>query len=648
MQTIARRMISVLNHRGPDDSGIWIEGAMAMAHARLSIIDLSENGHQPMLSSAGRYAIVFNGEIYNHKALAAELIKSGVQFRGHSDTEVLLSSMENWGIVSAVQQAVGMFAMAVWDRQEKELCLIRDRMGEKPLYYGWQDNTLIFASELRSFREYPGFDTQLNLDALSLYLRFGYVPGPHSIYQGVHKLPPGTILRFPAKQGASRPAITNLEVTKESQHEPIPYWSVKDAANRGLYDKILDANQAVSDLEELLCGAIRNQLVAEVPLGAFLSGGVDSSTVVALMCRESRNPVRTFTIGFDETEFNEAEHAKAVARHLGTDHTELYLTARDALDVVPQLQNVYDEPFADSSQIPSILVAKMARRNVTVALSGDGGDELFCGYNRYLWTKRLWAALSAVPEPLRLAAGKLLLSISPERLESILSWTKMSFLSAQLLESGKSGARLHKLGASMGSKDAQGLYESLISYWKSPGDILVSKKSSIVPWQNDKLGGNTDFVAQMQYWDQIGYLPDDNLVKVDRASMRASLEVRAPLLDHRVVEYSWRLPMRLRVRNGQSKWLLRQVLYRHVPKSLIDRPKMGFSVPVASWLRGSLRPWAEELLDHSTLRKDGIFDVAAIRKVWDQHLSGAIDAHNELWTILMFQAWQKQHRSSIH
>ena len=318
------------------------------------------------------------------------------------------------------------------------------------------------------------------------------------------------------------------------------------------------------------------------------------------------------------------------------------------MDVVPQLPDVYDEPFADSSQIPSILVARMARRHVTVALSGDGGDELFCGYNRYMWTKRLWAALKIIPEPMRLAVGKFLLSVSPSKIESMLSWSKMSFLSAQLLGSGKSGSRLHKLGAAMGSKDAQGLYESLISYWKNPDAILVSKKSSRVPWLNDRLGGGTDFVEQMQYWDQVGYLPDDNLVKVDRASMRASLEVRAPLLDHRVVEYSWRLPMGLRARNGQSKWLLRQVLYHHVPKSLIDRPKMGFSVPIASWLRGSLRPWAEELLDYSTLRQDGIFDVVTVRKVWDQHLSGAIDAHNELWTILMFQAWQRQHRSSIH
>ena len=634
-------MTATLHHRGPDDNGIWVNphAGVALGHARLAIIDLTPAGHQPMLSQSGRYTIVFNGEIYNFQAIATELRRHGVVFRGHSDTEVLLAAVECWGLTGTLTRATGMFALAIWDNHEQVLHLARDRMGEKPLYYGWRGDTVLFASELKALRAYSGWRAEVDSDALGRYLRLGYIPAPHSIYRGIYKLPPGTSLSIPCN-----PARAKENFSPDAHHHgnasiyPKPFWSVTEVARAGIDQPFLSDTAAIDELEELLRSVVRDQMIADVPLGAFLSGGIDSSAVVALMQAESTRPVKTFAIGFDEQGFNEAEHAKKVALHLGTEHTELYVTANDALATVPSIAKIYDEPFADSSQIPTILVSKLARRHVTVALSGDGGDELFAGYNRYRLAQSVFRLNKVIPRPLRQSLGGGLLAVGPERWDRILGNLR-AVTKNKLLRQPRLGSRFCKFAGAMQAGNLPEIYQYLVSYWTDPQQAMVNAASNNAPWLNDQEEISADPIARMLLWDQNAYLPDDHLVRVDRASMSTALEVRTPLLDHRVVEFSWRLPTQMKLNNGVSKWILRQVLFRHVPRGLIERPKMGFSVPIEQWLRGALRDWAEDLLSHERLTRDGIFHPRVVRDVWKRHLSGATDAHHELWAVLMFQAW---------
>jgi len=623
-----RRMTDTLRHRGPDDSGIWLDerDGIALGHRRLSIIDLSPEGHQPMLSASGRYVIVFNGEVYNFLALRRELEDAGQRFRGHSDTEVMLAAIEAWGLQEAVKRFVGMFAFALWDRVGKTLHLVRDRIGEKPLYYGRSGSDFLFASELKAFAAHPGFRGEVDRNALALYLRHNYVPAPYSIYHGIRKLLPGTILSVDMN-------------TAYDMAESVPYWSGKTTAEEGIADPFSGGDsEAISRLERLLLDVIAQEMVADVPLGAFLSGGIDSSTVVALMQARSARPVKTFTIGFHEDAYNEAAYAKEVARHLGTDHTELYVTPKEAIAVIPRLPALYDEPFADSSQIPTFLVAQLTRGHVTVSLSGDGGDELFGGYNRYFWGRSIWKRLGWMPKGLRSGLSASLASFSPSSWDGLFS--RFDRLLPGSMKQQNPGDRLHKLAEILAVNDPEEMYLGLVSHWKSPAAVVPG---SIEPptalTDRKRWAALPDFTLRMMYLDLITYLPDDILAKVDRAAMGVGLESRVPFLDHRVVEFAWRLPLSMKIRNGQGKWLLRQVLYRYVPERLIERPKIGFGVPIDSWLRGPLRDWAEALLDEGRLRREGFFDPKPIREKWEEHLSGRKNWHYYLWNILMFQAW---------
>lgn len=633
VSVVSQSMGDAIRHRGPDDSGVWCDasGSVAFVHRRLSIVDLSAAGHQPMTSASGRYVIVFNGEIYSHLDLRRELEQGWRMdrgWRGHSDTEALLAGFDAWGIQGTVERAVGMFAFAVWDKHTRTLTLGRDRLGEKPLYYGWQGSgnsaVFLFGSELKALRAHPAFAAPIDRDALCLYMRHMAVPGSHSIYQGIHKLPPGTL----------------LEVSRNvPDAQPRTYWSGAAVAQRGVAQPFAGTpTQAVDALEALLKDAVRQQMVADVPLGAFLSGGVDSSTVVALMQAQSARPVKTFTIGFDEAGFNEAVHAKAVAQHLGTEHTELYITPLQAMAVIPRLPTLYDEPFADSSQIPTFLVSQMARQHVTVSLSGDAGDELFCGYRRYTSTQGIWAKLSLLPLPLRQVMAKLVQTIPPAGLNQL-----GALLSAKP-GWGRLGDRLHKGAGVMSAGSVDALYHGMVSNWEAPGAVVLRghEPDTLLTGLAPALAGLSD-MERLMALDMLTYLPDDILTKVDRAAMGVSLETRVPFLDHRVVEFAWALPLqyKLRYENNSfiSKWALRQVLFRHVPQALIERPKMGFGVPIASWLRGPLRDWAEDLLSEPRLRREGYFNPAPVRKKWAEHLSGQRNWQNQLWNVLMFQAW---------
>lgn len=623
-----QRMAERLVHRGPDDAGAWVdaETGIALGHRRLAILDLSPAGHQPMLDASGRWVLVFNGEIYNHAELRRTLEGQGSGgWRGHSDTEVLLAAIGAWGLERTLALCVGMFAFALWDREQRQLTLVRDRLGEKPLYYGWQGDCLLFGSELKALKAHPAFQGAIDRDALAQLLRLSYVPAPRSIYQGIRKLPPGSWVRFGQNQ--------------ERDPQPVSYWSARDVAEAGRRTSFAGSpGQAREQLTRLLLDAVGQQMLADVPLGAFLSGGIDSSTVVALMQDQSSRPVRTFSIGFQEPGYDEAAQARAVARHLGTEHQELYVSPDQVQAVIPDLPALYDEPFADSSQIPTALVARLARSQVTVSLSGDGGDELFGGYNRYLWAPRLWRRLRGIPAPLRRAAARALTSLAPgdwDRLgQPLLGWLPARHRQARL------GDKLHKLAGTLSAAGPAGIYTQLVSQWPQPEALVRDGREPPSPlidggaWP--ELGS---FEEQMMYLDQLTYLPDDILVKVDRAAMGTSLETRVPLLDHRVVEFAWRLPLDLKIRDGQGKWLLRQVLYQYVPAELVERPKMGFGVPIDSWLRGPLRDWAEALLDPARLQREGWLHPQPIQAAWREHLGGQRNLAHALWNLLMFQAW---------
>jgi asparagine synthase (glutamine-hydrolysing) len=627
-------MSNAINHRGPDDQGIWIDSdaGIALGHRRLSIIDLSSNGHQPMHSNCGRYVIVFNGEIYNYLEIRRELerLNEAPAWKGNSDTEVMLEALRCWGLKKALKKFSGMFAFALWDRKKRVLQLGRDRLGEKPLYYGWVDNIFLFGSELKALRCHPRWKGAINRDVLALFMQYNCVPAPYSIFKNIFKVLPGTTITFPKEQPLNE---TPFPLT------PNYYWSARKIATPEDIDPTLETETtAINTLENTLKDAIQEQMIADVPLGAFLSGGVDSSTIAALMQTQSTTPIQTFTIGFEEKEYNEAVDAKAVARHLRTNHTELYVTPKEAMEVIPKLPELYDEPFSDSSQIPTFLVSQLARQHVTVCLSGDGGDELFGGYNRYFWGKRVWNNISRKPKWINNAIKKGITTFPPSAWNNLFKF--FNPLLPNSIKQQNPGDKLHKLAKLLTCESLQEMYLKLISHWSSSSSLVLgAKELSTLPTSFKNWDDFKDFTKAIMYLDMVCYLPDDILVKVDRASMGVSLEVRVPFLNHRVVELAWKIPMHMKIRKNQGKWLLRQVLYKYVPKQLIERPKMGFAVPIDSWLRGPLRDWAEDLLSPKRLKDEGFFDPEPIRRIWQTHLSGKMNYQHHLWDVLMFQAW---------
>jgi len=613
LRATVTRMSDAIVHRGPDDGGDYVDPAsgLALGFRRLAIVDLSEAGHQPMASASGRYVIAFNGEVYNFETIRRELRSEGLapEFRGHSDTEVMLAAIEAWGLERAVKRFVGMFAFALWDKRERVLHLVRDRMGVKPMYYGFSRGTFLFGSELKSLRRHPAFEKQLDRAAVAAYLRFLYVPGPMSIYRGICKQRPGTIVTF-------TPGSTDVRTTT--------YWSAAEVAARCTSERFRGTEaEAADELDALLRDAVAMRMVADVPLGVFLSGGIDSSLVTALMQAQATQPVKTFTIGFTEGQYNEAEHAAAIARHLGTAHTELYVTPREAMDVIPQLPRMYDEPFADSSQIPTFLVAQMARRSVTVSLSGEGGDEVFGGYRRYFEGQRVLRMFGRVPAPLRRAIGRGIAAVPPGQWDRWLAWRQP-----------QAGTQMTKLARVLSARTLDDFYRDVVSHW--PDGVVLGATAT---GEFASAARISDPVERMMLLDQLTYLPDDILTKVDRASMAASLEAREPLLDHRVVELAWSFPTEMKVRRGEGKRVLRRVLDRYVPRERIDRPKMGFKVPIDTWLTGPLRPWAEELLAEKRLREQELLDVAQVRTVWQNLVDGRARQQDHVWAVLMLQAW---------
>jgi len=613
-------MTDCISHRGPDGDSHWLDDSgIALGHRRLAILDLSDNGRQPMHSHSGRLTLIFNGECYNYQEIRADLdLVNPRQWRGHSDTEVILEAIEFWGLETTLKKMVGMFAIALWDHHHKELVLARDRLGEKPLYYGWSKGALLFGSELKSLKQHPCFINDLNPSAVDQMLRYGYVPAPMSIYAAYAKLTPGSYRRF---------TLPDLQANLTPSE--VIYWSLESIVQHGT--TLRRDEDMISDLETLLTQAVGQQMLADVPLGAFLSGGVDSSTIVALMQKQSSSPIKTFSIGFSEAGFNEAEYAKAVATHLKTDHTELYVSNQDALDVIPKLPSIYCEPFADSSQIPTYLVAKLARQKVTVSLSGDAGDELFAGYNRYALAERIWKSIRWLPLPMRRLAAQIIKTLPVHALNSI--GRRLPGVPNQF------GDKLHKV-ADIIPLDHLAIYDSLISHWKQ-SEAVSKVATGNSPFTQSILPSRktSSFTEQIMFLDTLSYLPDDILVKVDRASMANSLESRVPLLDHRVVEFAWSLPLSQKLKGGVTKWPLRQVLYRHVPKNLIERPKQGFGIPLDQWLRGPLKDWAESFLEPAKLESSGLINSGFVQDKWREHISGGRNWQYGLWNILMFQSW---------
>jgi len=615
------KMADEIIHRGPDDAGIWFleNETIGFSHRRLSIVDLSPAGHQPMLSSTERYVLAFNGEIYNHLNLRLELEKETFcDWHGHSDTETLLKGFEVWGVKETIVKTIGMFAMSIWDNTEKSLILLRDRLGEKPLYYGWQNDILLFGSELSALKQYPNFSSEINREALSLLIRQGFIPAPYCIYEGINKLMPGTMLVY--YPGSKKP-------------ETVTYWCVNDVIQNGSNKPFGGTKEELVDELALKLGdAVERQMMADVPLGAFLSGGVDSSTIVALMQSRSSKPVKTFSIGFYEDGYNEAEHAKAVAKHLGTDHTELYLTEEDALAVIPELAHLYSEPFADSSQIPTFLVSKMAKEHVTVVLSGDGGDELFAGYGRYKKTLDMWNKINKIPLSARPTLASFIKAIP------VTIWNKLPI-------GNNIGDQIHKGADALVSKDFEDFYGNyLMAHSRNPESIVINGSDPHYlkeRFKGVKLNNN----EKMALIDHHSYLPDDILCKVDRAAMGVSLETRVPLLDHSIVEFAAKVPMNVKVFDGQTKWPLKQVLYKYVPRELIDRPKKGFGIPLEKWLRGGLKNWASELLSEDKIKAQGFFYPEMVSEIWSEHQCGTRNWSYLLWNILMFQAWYEKHHS---
>lgn len=658
---VVNSMASMIGHRGPDDGDVWVdeETGVALSHRRLSILDLSAAGHQPMISHCGRYVIVFNGEIYNHLELRSELEKvvlasesfsayaegevntqpQNLQkkkregWRGHSDTETLLAAIAAWGVEATLRRCVGMFALALWDRKTRTLTLARDRMGEKPLYYGWQDDTFLFGSELKALKAHPAFRAEIDRNPLALFFRHSYIPAPYSIYKGICKLPSGTYLQIPVRNRQA-----------ETQNVPKPYWDLKTIAEHGMMCPIaITECEAVDELERLISQSILGQMHADVPVGALLSGGIDSSAVVALMQTQSSQPVHTYTIGFYEDEYNEADHARAVAEHLGTDHTELYVTAEEAMRVISRLPTLYDEPFADPSQIPTFLISNLAHRHVKVCLSGDGGDELFGGYNRYFWARLIYQKVGWLPHLVRLMASHALTEVPLAIADPILKAVR--FLQHGGWTSTGLAYKLQDFASMLDFESPESLFLDIVSHWKNPGEIVKwSTEPKTILTDPSRWIIRPEFEHSMMYLDQMSYLPDDILVKVDRAAMGVSLETRVPLLDYRIVEFAWRLPLSTKIRDGQSKWILRQVLYRHVPKEIVERPKMGFGVPIGDWLRGPLREWADALLDGRRIEEEGFLKPDLICEKWMAHLNGKQDWSYYLWDALMFQTWLEAQR----
>ena len=622
-------MSDAIAHRGPDNKGFWsdLTSGIGLAHRRLAILDLSHAGDQPMISISGRYIIAFNGEIYNHLELREQLItqKYSVGWRGNSDTETLLSCFEVWGVENTLKKTTGMFALALWDREQRVLMLARDRMGEKPLYFGWQGEgrsaVFLFGSELAALRKHPSLKGTINRNALARYMRHNCIGGEQSIYEGIQKLPPGCLL-----------TLSNVA----SQPDLRTWWSIAEVVEHGVSMPFIGSkDEAVNKVEKLLRNSVSQQMISDVPIGAFLSGGIDSSCIVALMQAQSSRPVKTFSIGFNEESYNEAVHAKAVASHLGTDHTELYVTAQQALAVIPKLPTLYSEPFADSSQIPTFLVSELASEHVKVSLSGDGGDELFCGYNRYRLTTQLWKKFKYLPLGLRRMLGAVIRSLPPN------SWDELG----RPLSIMRLGDKLHKGSTLLDTNSVTDLYGAMVSHWNNPNDLVIGGEENV----DSFAGFQTSFkglndVERMMATDMQTYLPDDILAKVDRAAMAVGLETRVPFLDHQLIEFAWSLPLEYKLRKGLTKWVLRQVLYRYVPPKMIDRPKMGFGVPIDQWLRGPLRDWAENLLSKNRLQQEGFLNPKPIIKKWNEHLSGKRNWQYHLWDILMFQAWLESNR----